>query len=109
MSNPGGGRSLAADFGLTALVLGGGAAFLLGLIAVGAGALLGRIPLFLGVLLALASLTALSGLAATVTTARSQPKTPGADEAPQGREADAGEAQQLPPQTRPPTKPPRPR
>ena len=98
MSGPGGGRSLLADFGLTALVLGGGAAFLLGLITVGAGALLGRIPILLGVLLALASLTAAFGLAATVIAARFQPEAPGADEATPGREADAGEPQQLPPQ-----------
>lgn len=93
MSGPGDGRSLAADFGLTALVLGGGAAFLLGLITVGAAALLGRIPLLLGILLALASLTALSGLAAAVIAARSRPETPEADEALRRRETDTGKPQ----------------
>ena len=82
MNEPRETRSAAADFGLTALVVGGGAAFVLGLITIGAGALLGRIPLFLGVLLGLASLTAASGLAATVITARSRSGAAEADEAP---------------------------
>lgn len=82
MSEPRETRSAAADFGLTALVVGGGAAFVLGLITIGAGALLGRIPLFLSVLLGLASLTAASGLAATVITARSRSGAAEADEAP---------------------------
>ena len=82
MSEPREARSAAADFGLTALIAGGGAVFLLGLITIGAGALLGRIPLFLGVLLGLAFLTAASGLAATVIASRSRPEAAEADETP---------------------------
>lgn len=82
MSEPREAWSAAADFGLTALIAGGGAVFLLGLITIGAGALLGRIPLFLGVLLGLAFLTAASGLTATVIASRSRPEAAEADETP---------------------------
>ena len=80
MNEPPDGRSTLADFGLTALVMGGGAAFLLGLITIGVGALTGRIPLLLGILLSLTALVAVAGLVITIITVRSgkPPRRPAA-------------------------------
>ena len=72
-----------ADFGLVGLVVGGAATLLLGMVTIGVGALLGRIPLVLGVLLSLAALVTVVGLLVTVATARnrrpSRPTEPGRD------------------------------
>ena len=64
-----------ADFGLVGLVLGGTATLILGMVTLGVGALLGRIPLVLGILLALAALVTILGLLLTVATARRGPPT----------------------------------
>ena len=63
-------RSALADFGLVSLVVGGGAALLLGMVALGAVALLGRIPLPVGFLFVLASLATVFGLIVTIATVR---------------------------------------
>lgn len=55
-----------ADLGLVALVVGGAFSLLLGIVTLGIGALLGRIPLFLAVLLGLSMLVTVAGLAVTV-------------------------------------------
>ena len=76
-------RGSPADFGLVGLVIGGAATLLLGIVTIGVGALLGRIPLVLGVLLSLAALVTVVGLLVTVATARSRrpprPMEPGRD------------------------------
>ena len=51
---------------------GGAVALLLGIAAIGAGALLGRIPLFLGLLLGLAASVTLFGLFVTIATLRKE-------------------------------------
>ena len=63
-------RSALADFGLVSLVVGGGAALLLGIVAIGAVAFLGRIPLPVGLLFVLASLATVFGLIVTIATVR---------------------------------------
>ena len=63
-------RSALADFGLVSLVVGGGAALLLGMVAIGAVAFLGRIPLPVGFLFVVASLTTVFGLIVTIATVR---------------------------------------
>lgn len=65
-------RSPLADFGLVSLVVGGGAALLLGMVVLGAAAFLGRIPLLIGLLFAVASLATVFGLVVTITTIRRQ-------------------------------------
>lgn len=69
-------RGFLADFGLVSLVVGGTATLLLGTVTIGIGALLGRIPLVLWVLLGLAALVTVLGLLLTVATARSGTPTP---------------------------------
>lgn len=61
-----------ADAGLVALVVGGAVSLALGVITLGIGALLGRIPLFPAVLLGVSALITLSGLAVTIATGRNR-------------------------------------
>ena len=63
-------RSALADFGLVSMVVGGGAAFLLGMVAIGSAAFLGRIPLTVGLLFVVASLAAVFGLVVTIAAVR---------------------------------------
>ena len=63
-------RSSLADFGLVSLVVGGAAALLLGIVVLGAAAFLGRIPLLVGLLFAVASLATFVGLVVTIATVR---------------------------------------
>ena len=63
--------SIIADFGMVGLVMGGAATLLLGVVTIGVGAVLGRIPLVLGVLLGVAALITMTGLAITIFTVRS--------------------------------------
>ena len=64
------GRSLVADFGLVSLVVGGGASLVLGIVSIGTAALLGRIPVFLGLLFVVAALTTVFGLIVTIASVR---------------------------------------
>lgn len=59
---------LLPDLGMVGLVAGGIASLLLGLVTIGVGALIGRIPPVLGILLCLTSLTAAAGLVITIAT-----------------------------------------
>ena len=63
-------RSPLADFGLVSLVVGGAAALLLGMVVLGAAAFLGRIPLPVGLLFAVASLVTVFGLVVTIAALR---------------------------------------
>ncbi len=63
-------RSPLADFALVSLVVGGGAALVLGMVAIGAVAFLGRIPLPVGFLFVVASLATVFGLVVTIATVR---------------------------------------
>ena len=63
-------RSALADFGLVSLVVGGGATLLLGMVAIGTAAFLGRIPLPIGFLFVVASMATVFGLVVTITTIR---------------------------------------
>ncbi|WP_420613474.1 hypothetical protein [Candidatus Spongiisocius sp.] len=54
------------DMALVGLVVGGGATFVLGAVALGVGALTGRIPLILWLLLALGMLVGATGLVITL-------------------------------------------
>ena len=63
-------RSALADFGLVSLVVGGGATLLLGMVAIGTAAFLGRIPLPIGFLFVVASAATVFGLVVTITTIR---------------------------------------
>lgn len=64
------GRSMVADFGLVSLVVGGGASLALGIVSIGTAALLGRIPVFLGLLFVVAAMTTVFGLIVTIAAVR---------------------------------------
>lgn len=59
---------LLADLGIVGLVVGGIATLLLGILTIGVGALIGRIPSILGILLFLTALTTTAGLVITIAT-----------------------------------------
>ena len=59
---------LLPDVGMVGLVVGGIASLLLGLLTIGVGAIIGRIPSILGILFCLTSLTAAAGLVITIAT-----------------------------------------
>ena len=61
-----------ADLGLVGLVAGGAVSLLLGILTLGIGALLGRIPLFLAGLLGLSILVTMTGLVVTIVTGRNR-------------------------------------
>ena len=63
-------RGTLADFGLVGLVVGAAVSFILGMVSIGAVALLGRIPLPIGLLFVLASLVTVFGLVVTIATVR---------------------------------------
>lgn len=58
-----------ADLGLVALVGGSAVSLALGIVTIGVGALLGRIPSFLAAVLALSLLVTMAGLAVTIVVA----------------------------------------
>ena len=61
-----------ADLGLVGLVVGGITFLVLGVVTLGIGALLGRIPLFLGVLLGFSMLVTVIGLVVTIATGQTR-------------------------------------
>lgn len=69
MSRAAGRNQALADFGLVALVAGGTIFLVLGIVTLGIGALLGRIPLLLAIMVGLSILVTMTGLVLTVGTA----------------------------------------
>ncbi len=81
MSGRIGGNRAWADLGLVTLVVGGALSLMLSIMALGLGALLGRIPLLAVVLPGVCMLVSVTGLIITVVTARN----------PEGRTASASD------------------